>query len=312
MRDGATALRPIAPVSLSSGDLIADRRYEWARAAQEKGNLEAAVDLLRQALELVPGYAAAWFALGEVRAARGDAMGAVDAFEQARAADPADRLGAALQLARFEAAAPVMPPAYVRAVFDQYAGDFDRALVEGLSYRAPQLLLDAVKATGVRMKFGSVLDLGCGTGLTGTAFRPFCDWLVGVDLSAGMIEKARTKDLYDRLDEADIGEFLRGEGSANYQLVLSGDVFVYLPYLEPTFTLVAAVLAPGGLFAFTTETHEGNGAILRDTLRYAHGEPHVRDALRDAKLDLVSLNPAATRNEKGEPVPGLVVVVRKG
>ncbi len=307
-------MRLIAPVPQSSGDLIADRRFEWARNAQTKGDLAAAADLLAQTLELAPGYAAAWFALGELRDKAGERDAAVVAFERARAADPADRHGAALQLARLGAAAATMPPAYIRAVFDQYAPGFDRALVEGLSYRAPGLLLDAAKRTGVWMKFGSVLDLGCGTGLTGAVFRPFADWLVGVDLSGGMIAQARAKGLYDRLVEADLLQFLRDEAdaAARYHLMLAGDVFVYLPYLGPLLAAAAKATAPGGLFAFTVETHEGDGVLLRDTLRYAHGEAHVRAALAEAKLDLLSLDSAATRSEKGEPVSGLIVVAQQG
>ena len=62
---------------MSSGDLIADRRFEWARDSQTKGDLAAAADLFAQTLELAPGYAAAWFALAELRdkagrARRGD------------------------------------------------------------------------------------------------------------------------------------------------------------------------------------------------------------------------------------------------
>jgi predicted TPR repeat methyltransferase len=50
---------------------------------------------------------------------------------------------------------------------------------------------------------------------------------------------------------------------------------------------------------------------LRDTLRYAHGEVHLRAALASVGFTLVSLGFAATRMEKGAPVPGLIVVARK-
>jgi predicted TPR repeat methyltransferase len=43
-------------------------------------------------------------------------------------------------------------------------------------------------------------------------------------------------------------------------------------------------------------------------LRYAHGAAHVRSAIADAGLNLLALNPAVTRKEKGAPVPSVVVV----
>jgi predicted TPR repeat methyltransferase len=164
------------------------------------------------------------------------------------------------------------------------------------------------------MKLGSVLDLGCGTGLAAVPFRPFSDWVVGVDLSPAMLAKARTKGLYDRLIESDVGVFLAGEATikAHYHLVLAADVFMYLEDLAPVLTAAARVLAAPGRFAFSVETHEGDGAILRETLRYAHGKAHVLAALATAGLKPVSLDLVSTRIEKGVPVPGLVVVAQDG
>ena len=71
------------------------------------------------------------------------------------------------------------------------------------------------------------------------------------------------------------------------------------------------MLDGGGLFAFTAETHDGSGVILRETLRYAHGEDHVRAALADAGLACVSLAAASSRREKSIPVLGLVVLAAK-
>ena len=71
------------------------------------------------------------------------------------------------------------------------------------------------------MKFGSVLDLGCGTGLAGAAFRPFCDWLVGVDLSPAMLAQARDKGLYDRLVEGEVMRFLAGEAAIRRAIISS-------------------------------------------------------------------------------------------
>lgn len=298
-------------IFLSSGDVIADRRFEWARDLAGQGDLAAAADLLEQTLELAPGYAAAWFTLGEVRDRLGDRDGAVAAFRKAAAADPQDRHGAKLHLIRLGAApAAAMPESYVRTLFDGYALKFDHALKQGLNYCAPELLLLAVQASGATMKFGSALDLGCGTGLGGAAFRPFCGALMGVDLSPAMLAQARAKNIYDRLEEGDVVAVLKAE-TARYDLVLAADVYMYLDDLHSVVKAAAAVLAPGGLLAFSVETHDGDGIMIRDTLRYAHGAAHVRDAVVEAGLNLVSLDAAATRTEKGAPVPGLIAVVRK-
>jgi predicted TPR repeat methyltransferase len=302
-------------IHLSSGNLIADRRFEWARDRESKGDLTGAADLLVQALELAPGYAAALFALGQVRSQLNDRAGAIAAFEAARAADPADRHGAALHLARL-GVRPMepMPEGYIRTLFDGYALAFDKALSEGLSYRAPELLFRAVAESHSAgpLKFGSVLDLGCGTGLAALPFRPHSDWLVGVDLSPGMLSQARAKGLYDRLIEADIAGFLAGEAKikARYHFVLAADVFTYFDDLTPVFKAVAQILAPRGELAFSVETHDDDGIILSETLRYAHSQAHVRSALMEAGLRVLSLNPASTRTEKGAPVPGLIVLAQ--
>src|SRR5437588_6937971 len=220
--------RVTIPVFISSGDLIADRRYDLARAYAADGELVAAADLFAQAVELSPGFASAWFALGETRETLGDREGARAAFARALAADPQDRHGAALHLARLGGADPATAALhdYVRTLFEQYAPRFDRAL-EDLNYSAPAMLRDAVTADGTR--FGTMLDLGCGTGLAGAAFRPHVDWLVGVDLSPKMIEVARAKGLYDRLVIGDIAKYLAEQraDNAGFHLVIAADVFAY-------------------------------------------------------------------------------------
>jgi len=303
------------PLFLSSGNILADRRYDLGRGYAADGDVAAAADLYLQATELAPGFASAWFALGEARQAQGDRDGARAAFEKARAADPEDRHGAALALARLGAADPASAAVhtYVRTLFDQYAPRFDRAL-EDLSYRAPALLHEAITAAhGAGMRFGTMLDLGCGTGLAGAAFRPCVDWLVGLDLSPKMIEAARQKGLYDRLVVGEIEEFLAGEAAGNgrFHLVIAADVFAYVPALPAVCAAVARVLEPGGLFGFTVETHDGEGAIVGAKMRYQHGEGFVRAAISEAGLTFVELRPASSRTENRLPVPGLLAVAQK-
>jgi predicted TPR repeat methyltransferase len=212
---------------ITSGDLIADRRYEMARAYAADGDLAAAADLYAQAVELAPGFASAWFALGEAREVLGDRDGARAAFERAAVADQEDRQGAALRLKRLGGGDPAREAlhGYVRTLFDQYAPRFDRALAD-LSYSAPEKLREAVTKYGLR--FGTMLDLGCGTGLAGAAFRPHVDWLIGVDLSPKMIEEAHRKGVYDRLVVNDVVAFLAGESEQSAQLIIAADVFAYI------------------------------------------------------------------------------------
>lgn len=299
----------------SSGDLIADRRFAFAKDLEKRGDLAGAADLFAQAVEQAPGFASAWFALGEVRARLGDNTVAVEAFRRALAAEPEDRHGATVQLARLAGRATPMPAGYVRALFDQYAKHYDLSLLEGLDYRGPRLLFDATmaacEALGRVPWFGRALDLGCGTGLAGAVFVSRVDSLVGVDLSAAMVENARRTGRYHELHIGDVSDFLARANARSASLVISADVLPYCSDLAPLAGQVARVLDAGGLFAFTTETHEGNGVLLRETLRYAHGEDHVRSALAGAGLTVVSLVAASSRREKGVPVQGLVVAAVK-
>ena len=140
------------PLFVSSDDLIADRRYKWALDHAARGDFSGAADILAQTVELAPGFATAWFALGAIRERLGDRDGAIAAFEKARDADPQDYHGARLRLARLGAgdATPAMTKPYVRRLFDQYAARYDAALIERLAYRGPALLREAVECSDAR------------------------------------------------------------------------------------------------------------------------------------------------------------------
>jgi predicted TPR repeat methyltransferase len=125
-----------------------------------------------------------------------------------------------------------------------------------------------------------------------------------------MIARAEAKGDYDWLVVGNLAAFLSDEiaKDGKYDLVLAADVFVYVNELAPIFVDIARVLAPRGVAAFTVETHSGAGVALLPTLRFAHGEAYLRDAVAAAGLKLLMLERAAIRTEKGTPVAGLVVV----
>ena len=301
---------------LSSGDLMADRRFEFARDLQLKGDLPAAADLLEQAIELAPDFTSAWFTLGEIREQLGERDKAIAAFRKSRESDPGDQHGASLHLMRLGAEQlSDMPKAYVQALFDQYAPRFEHRLINDLGYRAPSLIFKAVLAARAAAKkpafFRRAIDLGCGTGLAASAFAKQVDQFIGIDLSPGMIREARATGLYAELEVADMIEGLRSKQDASANLVVAADAMVYLADLAPVLAEARRVHAAGGLLAFTLETHDGNGVVLGEGLRYAHGAEYVRETIARAGLKLLSIEPASPRNENNEPVRGLVVVAGK-
>jgi predicted TPR repeat methyltransferase len=305
-----------ARLFLSSGDLMADRRFDFARDLQLKGDLAAAADLLLQATELAPGFASAWFTLGEIREQLGERDAAIAAFGKALIVDPGDRHGASLRLMLSGAQAlSDMPSAYVRALFDQYAPKFESALVDDLGYRGPALLLKAVLSTRAAARkpafFKCAIDLGCGTGLAATAFTKEVDEFIGFDLSPRMIERARSTGLYAQLEVADMVQGLSSRPDASADLILAADAMVYLSDLAPVLREVTRVLVAGGLLAFTVETHGGDGVIIGEGLRYAHGASYVRSQIEQAGLTLSRLEDQSARNEDNTPVPGLVAVAEK-
>jgi predicted TPR repeat methyltransferase len=301
---------------LSSGDLMADRRFDYARDLQLKGDLAAAADLLLQAIELAPGFASAWFTLGEIRLQLGERDAAITAFRKAQVVDPDDRHGARLRLMLLGAEKlSDMPPAYVRALFDQYAPKFETALVDDLGYRGPALLFKAVLSARAAARkpafFKRAIDLGCGTGLAATAFANGVDEFIGIDLSPRMIERARAGGRYAQLEVTEMVDGLRGRRDGSADLVLAADAMVYLADLAPVLREVTRVLTAGGLLAFTVETHDGEGVILGEGLRYAHAAGYVRSRIEAAGLTLALLEDLSARNEDNAPVPGLVVVTEK-
>lgn len=278
------------------------------------GRAAEAAAIYRRASELAPDRASVWRLLGKVHEQLGD--DAIKALRRARELDPSDPLGASVELMRLGAAElSEMPPAFVRSLFDQYAPTFDTALVEGLGYRGPSVLLEAVlSACQARQKpanFKHALDLGCGTGLVAVAFAKMVDQFVGIDLSPGMIEKARVTGLYAGLKVTDMLEGLRKTPDSSVDLVLSADAMIYVADLFPVLKEASRVLASGGLLAFTTERHDGDGFIMGQGRRYAHSASYVRASIEAVGLVVLQFEQHSARRERGVPVPGLVIVAEK-
>jgi predicted TPR repeat methyltransferase len=199
--------------------------------------------------------------------------------------------------------------AYIEAVFDSFAASFDAKLAL-LMYRAPRLVATMLADSGIEAaKMLAVLDAGCGTGLCGPLLTDYAARLVGVDLSARMLDQARERGVYDELVKGELTAYLQSSPAA-FDVIVSADTLVYFGALEEVIAAAARALRPDGYFVFTVEelvgAEDGAEYRLRPHGRYNHARQYVERVLRNAGLRPV-IAPAELRLEAGAPVDGLVV-----
>ena len=289
---------------------------------ESHGRTDEAIARYRRAVALEPEFAAARQLLGNALLARGATKEAVACFEEVVRLDPESavkHLIAALSGGDSERA----PSAYVERLFDQYADKFDSHLVEVLGYSVPEKLAELLRPhSDPNGEQWAVLDLGCGTGLSGAAIAPYARQIVGVDLSAKMLEKARERNLYLRLEQGDLLTKMQGEAPSSYDVVFAADVFVYLGKLDDLVNQTQRLLRPGGLFAFSVESLDAltdAAAALSDqrdhklniTGRYAHSSAYLARMAAHSNFDVVSTTETQSRLDKGKPVQGYLALWRR-
>ncbi|WP_127477331.1 tetratricopeptide repeat protein [Sulfurivermis fontis] len=315
-----------------------------ALALQQQGRGSEAVTAYGRVLQLQPQHALALNNLGTLMQAADDFDGAMRCYQAALQADPAlaeahrnyggllaaagERDGAlhhycealrlkpdysevAYMMAALRGATPpaAAPGEYVAALFDQYADDFDEHLAGMLGYRTPTLLRELFERCGGGRDL-QVLDLGCGTGLAGMAFRDVAAHLAGVDLSPRMLDKARERAIYDVLEVGEAVATLRALASP-YDLLLAADVFVYLGDLAPVFAAARRALRRDGRLLFSVERGAVDTFVLCEAGRYAHGAGYVRALARQHGFVVLAEEAAVLRQNLGVDVPGWLFVLQK-
>jgi predicted TPR repeat methyltransferase len=200
---------------------------------------------------------------------------------------------------------------YVRETFDRFADSFDFVL-KNLDYKAPFLVEKAFEDISGLDHSLHVLDAGCGTGLCGPLLRPRVGRLTGVDLSGRMLARAKVRQVYDELIEAELTNFLNWSEAA-FDAIVSADVLCYFGDLSPALCACARALKPGGHLIFTVETlyaEQEASYQLNEHGRYSHGQHYVEQSLADAGLTLINLESAILRLESGQAVGGFLVTAR--
>ena len=283
------------------------------RVLQKQGRLEDAIASCRRALAIRPDDVKAHETLGSAFHSKGELAEAAGHYK--RAIELGTRnptIHHALAALKGEDAGPI-PAQVVRDCFDDYASRFDTHLVGALGYSAPKLMREAVaRLTSNNRRFQHALDLGCGTGLIGEHFRDIVTEIDGVDLSPKMLEQARRKQIYGRLDREEIVTWLeRAVAEAlSFDIVFSADVFIYVGNLEPAFKAVRAVLANDGLFVFSVE-HLAQGSFeLLPTLRYAHSVSYLRQLASRHRFTVELCEQVNLRRDRGATIAGTILVLR--
>ena len=324
----ATQLRLARPAdALASADRAlaveagsADALLHRGTALAQLGRAPEALAAFERLLAIEPAQPQAWSLRGGLLREMGRHAEAAQAFRAAlrHGADP-ELHAWYLASVVTDAAPPTTSPAgYVQELFDDYAGSFERHVVGTLHYQAHERLVggladaqrDGSGAKGAA-RFKSALDLGCGTGLCGPLLRPLTGQLTGVDLSAGMLQQARAGGAYDRLEQADIVQWLAA-CDERFDLVVAADVFIYVGDLAPVFAAVARVMERG-LFGFSVEAATGPGPDFRllPSLRYAHAEPYLMRLAAAHGFAPVRRFNATVREEQRLAIDGLFVILRR-
>lgn len=282
----------------------------WFRRGQTLERLGRRGDALasfRRVVALDPTRADAWSGSGTLARELGRLDDAAQAFREAL------RLGADRGLHEYYLAAvvgdaaPSAPPReYVRALFDEYADEFETHLVSGLRYRGHLQLIEGLAALG-RGLYRSALDIGCGTGLCGPLLRPMAEHLTGIDLAPKMIEKAAALGVYDVLEAADAVDHLR-RGESRYDLIVASDVLIYIGDAAPLFAAARAAM-DGGIFCFSVEAlaDDGSHFRLQPSLRYAHSEASLQRLATAHGFTLLAARHGAVRDDQHQPIAGLYI-----
>lgn len=293
---------------------LATARNNLGHTLGKLGRPDEGIGHLREAVRLKPDYAVAWVNLGELCYSAGRDAEAVEAIDHALALDPANDGLRHLRDAIAGVQTGRAPDEFIRGFFDRFADDFDRRLVQDLEYRTPERLVEFLSPwLAGREGRLRVEDLGCGTGLSGIALKPWAASLAGVDLSGQMLARARERHLYDSLQEAEIAAYLDARPAAGCDLAAAMDVFVYVGDLDAVFRAVARSLAPGGMFAFSVERLEGEGDFrLARSGRYAHSAAYLRALAKAHGLAEWKVGEAVIRKEAGQDVVGLLAGFTKG
>jgi len=290
-------------------ELSAEELATLTKRLKATGKFQSAYLCGKRTVELAPDDSDAWYELGEVAQCVGRRDEARAAYQKYFDSNPEDGEIEHLLIAlRDDAPPPRASDRAIQHIYKSFAASYESRMREDLRYVGPERMQDALQAVIADRTGLSILDLGCGSGLAGVRMRPRAAELVGIDLSPEMIALARARGIYDRLEIAEITEWL-GQGQTLFDLIISCDCLIYFGDLGRIVRAAADRLKPGGFFAMSMERGDRHPFHLTDTGRYTHHPDHVREVAAQAGLAVARMDDSFLRMEYGEEVMGLYAVL---
>ncbi|CAM9969725.1 MAG: methyltransferase type 11 [Mameliella sp.] len=176
-----------------------------------------------------------------------------------------------------------------RDLYDAWAATYEQS-VEGEGYATPKRCAEALHAT-LGQPDAPVLDFGCGTGLSGIALRlAGFSTLDGVDLSPGMLEQAREKDIYRNLTPIRPDDPVPAGYAAIAAIGVIGAGAAPLAALDRIFD----ALAPGAQCVFSFNDHTLEDPSFEALVDRRIAEGHVRQLFREHGAHLPGKNMKST------------------
>ncbi|MDG1887256.1 MAG: tetratricopeptide repeat protein [Alphaproteobacteria bacterium] len=270
---------------------------------KDLGRLEEAEASYTQAIALQPDYAEAHRNLGVTLKELGRLEDAVASYNHALALNPEYSSVKHLLAALSGETTATAPRDYVEELFDNYAARFESSLVGNLEYKIPKVITEMIIKDCKCEPLGSIMDLGCGSGLLGAEIKPFCGYLEGIDVSGKMLDEAKKKHIYNKLLKQDIVNYLLNE-SLNFDYFISTDVFIYVGDLSDVFRLIKSRNKTGGKLAFSIETYDGDGFFLEQSGRYSHSKKYIESLCKTFGYKIRHSETQALRKEKNQYISG--------
>lgn len=203
------------------------------------------------------------------------------------------------------------PPDYVRALFNSYADHYDAHLKEVLQYHVPAELYRLYTAQLKTKKSLRILDLGCGTGMSGEAFQALAASLTGVDIAENMLALAKQKNIYDELIQSDILPYLQQQQN-KFDLILAADVLVYYGELNELFQNVYTALTASGCFLFNVENSELENFVMLPSGRFAHRADYIQELAQNLGFKILKQTMRPLRLQNQRSVQGHIFLLQKG